>query len=167
MPAPPEPQPTQDIPTPPPQAMLEQEEMSVPSPARPRASPHHTPQKRTASSTAPPVSGTPGAAMANSATGRPGANGPRHSRARYLSNPRPDYPEEARLRRQEGTVLVSVEVGADGRAKDVRLAESSGFPLLDSAALQAVRRWIFAPAEAGGLPVPSQVEIPVRFSLSQ
>ena len=64
-------------------------------------------------------------------------------------------------------VLVSVEVGTDGRASDVTLARSSGFPLLDAAALQAVRRWRFEPAQAGGLPVSSRVEVPVRFSLAR
>jgi len=166
-PTPPEPQPTPDMPTPPPEATPEQEEMSVPSPARPRASPHHVPQKRAAASTAPPAPGGHGLAPAKGAAGRAAANGPPNSRARYRSNPRPDYPEEARQKREEGVVLVNVEVGADGRANDVTLAAGSGFPLLDSAALQAVRRWTFEPAEAGGLPVPSRVEVPVRFSLSR
>jgi protein TonB len=86
--------------------------------------------------------------------------------ARYLSNPKPDYPSEAREMRQQGVVMLSVEVDAEGRASDVSLSRSSGYPLLDHAALDAVRRWRFEPAEAGGLPVSSRVEIPVRFSLS-
>jgi protein TonB len=69
--------------------------------------------------------------------------------------------------RQQGVVMVSVEVGTDGRASDVSINRSSGFAQLDQAAVRAVRRWIFEPARAGGLPVPSRVEVPVRFSLSE
>ena len=86
--------------------------------------------------------------------------------ARYLSNPRPEYPAEARLQHEQGVVLVNVEVGADGRPGEVTLAGSSGFPMLDNAALSAVRRWVFEPARAGGLAVPSRVEVPVRFRFS-
>jgi protein TonB len=68
---------------------------------------------------------------------------------------------------QQGVVLLTVQVGADGHASDVTLSRSSGFPLLDQAALRTVRQWRFYPARAGGLPVASQVEVPVRFSLAQ
>ena len=88
------------------------------------------------------------------------------TRARYLSNPKPDYPSEARMAHQEGAVLLSVEVSADGRATEVSLKHSSGYPLLDRAAIEAVREWIFQPAQAAGLPVSSRVDVPVRFSLS-
>ncbi len=69
--------------------------------------------------------------------------------------------------RQQGVVMVNVEVGTDGHAGDVSVSRTSGYPLLDNAAARAVRRWIFEPARAGSLPVPSQVEVPVRFSLSE
>jgi protein TonB len=69
--------------------------------------------------------------------------------------------------RQQGVVMVSVEVSADGRASDVSVSRSSGFPQLDEAAERAVRRWIFEPAKSAGLPVASRVEVPVRFSLSE
>jgi protein TonB len=64
-------------------------------------------------------------------------------------------------------VIVNVEVDADGRAADVSLSRSSGFPLLDQAALEAVRRWTFEPAREGGFPVASRVDVPVRFSLAR
>ena len=72
---------------------------------------------------------------------------------------------EARRQRQQGTVLFDVQVGADGRAASVKLKHSSGFPLLDQAALEAVRRWTFEPARTGGIPISSHVEVPVRFAL--
>jgi protein TonB len=87
-------------------------------------------------------------------------------RANYLTNPRPEYPEEAKQMRQQGVVYLHVLVNADGRPDDVSVSRSSGYPLLDRAAVEAVRGWTFEPARAGGLPVSSPVEIPVRFSLA-
>lgn len=87
------------------------------------------------------------------------------ARPRY--QPLPPYPPQARRANQEGVPLVKIEVGADGRPGAVSLARSSGFPLLDEAALRGVTRWRFEPARAAGVPVASQVEVPVRFSLVQ
>lgn len=84
---------------------------------------------------------------------------------RYRSNPAPGYPEEARRNGQQGVVLISAQVEADGHPSRVTLQRSSGFPLLDAAALEAVRKWIFDPARAGGMPVASRIDIPVRFTL--
>jgi protein TonB len=67
---------------------------------------------------------------------------------------------------QQGLVLLSVEVGADGRPQDVSLKHSSGFSALDQAAIQAVRRWSFEPARVAGMTIASRVDVPVRFSLS-
>jgi protein TonB len=69
------------------------------------------------------------------------------------------YPPLARRRRAEGTALVAFEVGADGRARRVAVAETSGFALLDRAALRAVH-------DAGELPyVYGRLEVPVVFEL--
>jgi len=87
--------------------------------------------------------------------------------ARYRSNPRPEYPIEARRLHEQGVVLLSVAVGADGQVTDVTLKRSSGFSSLDEAAMQAVRRWIFEPARVGGLTVSSHADVPVRFSLAE
>ncbi len=171
VPTPPEPQPTPEISTPPPEATPQQEEMpapgSTPVPQHPKAAPHHSPQNHSRASVDHSPPGVATAAGPAGATGYGTSNRQMSSRARYLSNPRPDYPEVARQQHQEGVVLVSVEVGTDGRASDVTLARSSGFPLLDTVALQAVRRWRFEPAQVGGLPVSSRVDVPVRFSLSR
>jgi protein TonB len=83
----------------------------------------------------------------------------------YLRNPPPVYPEIARRMGQQGTVQLFVEVSAEGNAVNVVLKQSSGFGLLDAAALQSVRHWKFQPATIGGLPVASRIEVPVRFEL--
>jgi periplasmic protein TonB len=55
-----------------------------------------------------------------------------------------DYPDEARRQGWSGTTLVGVVVGADGKIKQVSVAKTSGFPLLDEQALRmldGVRIW--------------------------
>ena len=86
---------------------------------------------------------------------------------RYHTNPRPDYPLPSLRRREEGIVLLNVQVQADGTPAAISLNRSCGHPLLDRAALDAVRRWTFEPARAAGVPVASLVVIPVRFSLAE
>jgi len=69
------------------------------------------------------------------------------------------YPPLARRRRIEGTSLVAFEIGADGRARGVEIAATSGSEQLDRAARRAVH-------DAGRLPyVYGRLEIPVRFVL--
>jgi protein TonB len=81
------------------------------------------------------------------------------------SNPPPEYPRSARHRGQEGLVVVSVRVSAEGRVIDASVVGSSGYPLLDDAALDALRRWTFVPGVRGGRAEAWTVEIPVRFRL--
>jgi protein TonB len=84
---------------------------------------------------------------------------------RYRSNPRPDYPVPSLRRREEGTVLLTADVKPDGTTSAVSLKQSCGFPMLDKAAIDAVRRWTFEPARVDGRAVATQVVVPVRFSL--
>jgi len=136
-----------------------------PVPAKPRA--HPTPAVAPAHH-AGATTATPGAAAtgSTSSTGG-GVKGGATSAPRYRSNPQPEYPVEAKRERQQGTVVLSVEVSAEGRPTSVTLSRSSGFPLLDQSAIAGVRRWTFEPGRAGGLPIASHVEVPVRFRLAQ
>jgi periplasmic protein TonB len=85
----------------------------------------------------------------------------------YLKNPEPVYPTLARRRHQEGLVLLMVNVTAQGRVARVEVKKSSGFFLLDDAAVQAVRDWEFQPARLGSRALESKIEVPVRFELKQ
>ncbi len=85
----------------------------------------------------------------------------------YLKNPAPRYPEQARQMGQEGVVLLWAHVSASGAPTQVRIKQSSGFELLDEAALNAVRKWKFQPARVGPLAIDCTVEIPVRFQLEK
>jgi len=84
---------------------------------------------------------------------------------RYDLNPKPPYPDVARRRGQEGVVILSVLVLKDGSVGKIRVARSSGYDLLDSAALETVARWRFVPAKVGDEPVDMEVQVPIRFKL--
>lgn len=117
-------------------------------------------------------SGRPNVARASQHPGMgrgsgPGGNGSGLTTGvRYRTNPRPEYPAEARELRQQGEVILHVTVSAAGLPQTVALKRSSGFPLLDRAAIQTVRHWTFEPARAAGVPVASQADVPVHFRLS-
>ena len=74
----------------------------------------------------------------------------------------PSYPDDAREQKVSGVVQVRALVGADGMVEQVR---ARSIPLLNQAAMDAVRRWAFKPAICGGRPVAVWVTIPVRFTL--
>ena len=116
---------------------------------------------------APSVPASPGAvtAVRASAPAQQSAGTAVSAKPRYRRNPTPDYPIPSKRRGEEGIVLLNVQVSADGVPAAISLNRSCGHPLLDWAALEAVRRWTFEPARAAGLPVSSLVVIPVRFSL--
>ena len=74
---------------------------------------------------------------------------------------RADYPDIARQAGAEGTVVVQALVGTDGRVKDTRIVRS--IPMLNGAALDAVKQWRFKPASTGGRPVAAWVSVPISF----
>lgn len=83
----------------------------------------------------------------------------------YLRNPAPAYPAISRRMREEGRVLLRVLVSAAGAAEDVELRASSGSERLDRAAMDAVRRWRFAPARRGVDAVAAWALVPIVFQL--
>jgi periplasmic protein TonB len=85
--------------------------------------------------------------------------------ANYLKNPRPGYPGVARREGWEGTTMVRVQVGENGRPRSVQIQRSSGREVLDKAATEAVKKWTFAPATQGGQPVAGWVTVPIVFKL--
>lgn len=77
----------------------------------------------------------------------------------------PIYPEQARRKKQEGLVLVRAHVDSQGATKEVKVAQSSGFSLLDEAALQAVMQWAFVPATQNKKAISAWIEVPIDFKL--
>jgi protein TonB len=78
---------------------------------------------------------------------------------------KPEYPDIARSAYVEGLVTVHVLVGKEGRVLDVSLDRTFQVPMLNSAALEASRKWVFTPALVNGKPVPFWTVIPFRFTL--
>ncbi len=75
----------------------------------------------------------------------------------------PVYPDLAREAGVDGTVLLQALVDKEGRVRDVKVAKS--IPMLDNAAVSAVKQWIFKPALSNNKPVAVWVAVPVRFTL--
>ncbi|MGX9460378.1 energy transducer TonB [Shewanella sp. A14] len=77
----------------------------------------------------------------------------------------PYYPKKARRRGLEGTATVEVMFNQLGEQLSLTLVNSSGFSLLDAAALDAVEKWQFA-APASSEAYAYTVRIPVKFALN-
>lgn len=75
----------------------------------------------------------------------------------------PVYPPIAQAAHVEGTVVLEAIIGADGAVRDVRVLRS--IPLLDYAASEAVRQWLFTPTRLNGDPVPVVMTVTVTFRL--
>ena len=86
--------------------------------------------------------------------------------ARYAAtNRKPVQPAVSRRYGEQGTVTLRVLVRADGSAGAVEIRTSSGFPMLDEAARDAVKVWRFIPATRDGEPVTEWYLVPVTFTL--
>ena len=88
-------------------------------------------------------------------------------KVRFGNNPRPEYPRAAREAGWEGTTVLQVLVLPDGGAGSVTLYKTSGYAVLDEAALTAVKAWRFIPAMDGNFPIKSVVRLPIRFDLKE
>jgi TonB family protein len=75
----------------------------------------------------------------------------------------PVYPEVARVAVIEGVVILGVKTDEEGRVKDVIVLRS--IPLLDQAAIDAVRQWVYEPMIIDGKAVPVVFTVTVRFTL--
>jgi periplasmic protein TonB len=86
------------------------------------------------------------------------------SAPRGLYTPDPEYSEEARKAKYQGTVMLWLIVGPDGRPRDIKVARSLGMGL-DEKAVEAVKTWKFDPARKDGQPVAVQINVEVNFRL--
>lgn len=84
--------------------------------------------------------------------------------ARIINRVQPEYPERARRNGITGTVRLHVIVGKDGAIKQLEVV--SGHPLLQQAALDAVRQWRYQPTLLNGEPVEVDTTIDIIFSLN-
>ncbi|HZT31249.1 MAG TPA: TonB family protein [Bryobacteraceae bacterium] len=85
-------------------------------------------------------------------------------RPALLHKVEPGYTAEARLAKHQGTAVLSVEIGLDGRAHNVQLLRGVGLGL-DEKAAQALRQWVFRPGTRDGQPVVVAATVEVNFRL--
>jgi protein TonB len=91
---------------------------------------------------------------------------PPSASAGYLHNPAPSYPAQAEEEGWEGRVLLKVHVMANGRPDSVSVQKSSGYEVLDHAAVNIVKSsWHFVPAKRGDTPIDGWVTVPIAFNL--
>jgi periplasmic protein TonB len=86
------------------------------------------------------------------------------SAPRALETPDPEYSEEARKAKYQGTCVLWLIVDPDGKPRDIKVARALGMGL-DQKAIEAVRNWRFSPAMKDGRPVPVQINVEVNFRL--
>jgi protein TonB len=75
------------------------------------------------------------------------------------------YPSASRRLSEEGRVVVTISIGADGKAGAMSVSQSSGFTRLDGAAECVIRRLPFDPGKRDGQPVEAQATLPIVFKL--
>ena len=81
--------------------------------------------------------------------------------AQLISRKDPAYPPLAKQSGAQGEVILTATIGVDGKVKDVQVV--SGHPLLRSAAVAAVKRWVYRPTYLNGKPVESESRISLNF----
>jgi periplasmic protein TonB len=93
---------------------------------------------------------------------RPGGNIRQPVKVRHVA---PDYPQLAQIARVEGMVIIEATIAIDGRVQNTRVMR--GHPMLDEAALAAVRQWMFTPTTLNGVPVAVIMTVTVHFQLNR
>jgi len=81
-----------------------------------------------------------------------------------LKNVAPVYPDIAKQARVQGVVILECTISPQGKVTDVKVLR--GIPLLDQAAIEAVKQWIYTPTLLNGVPVPVIMTVTVNFKLS-
>jgi protein TonB len=84
---------------------------------------------------------------------------------RKIHDVAPRYPELAQHAGVQGMVIIEAVIAVDGSVRDARVLRS--VPLLDHAALDAVKQWRYAPTRLGGVAVPVIVTVTVQFRLQR
>jgi protein TonB len=86
------------------------------------------------------------------------------SAPKVIYQPDPEYSEEARKAKYQGTCVLWLIVGPDGKPRDIKVARNLGMGL-DEKAIEAVKQWKFEPALKDGRPVAVQINVEVSFRL--
>ena len=106
-----------------------------------------------------------GALAALHAQAKPVRVGPGIREPKKIVHAAPEYPDVARTARVEGVVILEAVLDISGRVQSIKVLRST--PLLDDAAIRAVRQWRYTPTELNGVPVPVLMTITVQFTLAR
>jgi protein TonB len=79
-----------------------------------------------------------------------------------IQDVKPVYPAMAQSAHVAGAVIIEATIGLDGKVIDAKVLRS--IPLLDEAALDAVRQWVYTPTLLNGKPVPVVVTVTINFT---
>ena len=89
------------------------------------------------------------------------------AKPRFKTQPQqPEYPAQAQRRKQQGIALVNITVEANGAISNATIAKSSGYPLLDGAAIKAVKKWELYPYVINGQPARAIAQVPIKFEIT-
>jgi protein TonB len=171
-PAPPQPRPVEPVrqpqvrkaPTPPPAPRPAAIADTTPAPAAPVGTTEPQPVLPPVSA---PVAAAPAPAPAAPAPAPVAKVEMPSTDADYLHNPAPPYPRTSYKLGEEGTTLVRVLVGPDGRAQEAQVGRSSGYARLDQAAVETARSWRYVPGKRGGVAEAMWVNVPIKWEISK
>jgi TonB family protein len=76
-----------------------------------------------------------------------------------------EYPESARRAGKQGTVILYVLISGDGHVERTRVLQSVD-PAVDQATVNAIQQWIFPPVQCGSVSLPSETEVPYKYSIN-
>lgn len=164
---PPEPQPEPD-----PEPIVENPPMPAPKP-KPKPKPKPQPKREVKPEPqpdTPPVETPPSGEPEGEQNSQAPRQGPppdqvlRESQIEFLGErPRPKYPTASRRMREEGRVVVLVEINTQGLVDRATIDASSGFPRLDESALEAARKARMKPYTRNGVAYPAKARMPFDF----
>ena len=83
-----------------------------------------------------------------------------------INNPHPPYPLIARKKGFEGKLILEVLVNEDGSVRSTSIRESSGYEILDTVSKETVEKWTFIPAKKMGRAVKDNIQVPIKFILT-
>jgi protein TonB len=115
--------------------------------------------------------GVPGGVVGGVVGGLPDAPPPQQAvrvggqikEPRKLKHVAPAYPDIAKQARVQGVVILECIISPQGKVTDVKVLR--GIPLLDQAAIDAVKQWVYTPTLLNGVPVPVIMTVTVNFKL--
>lgn len=81
--------------------------------------------------------------------------------------PSPGYPLKARESDWEGVTVLKVLIKTNGKVGEVIILESSGYQILDQAAVKTIKKWRYRPALKNGTAVPRQIRVRIKFQLEE